>query len=182
MQLIHAIFGLLLVILGLLIWLMLMPEPALATGGPHALFPAMNAGGDGLARLNGAVQVVGWLGACCFLMMLLLTALGVRAQRRDGLFWLLMSLVALVSQWVWWAMYYSYLDFLRTGDLQLMFGYPAATAWMLFGVWLSGALLCVIYIFGFRRFIFTAEDEAAYEALRSEAAVPRVVEPAAERR
>lgn len=179
MQLIHAILALLLVILGLLVWLMLIPEPALATGAPHSLFPAMNAGGDGLARLQGATLPIGWLGACCFLMMLLLTALGVQPARRSGGFWLLMLLVTVATQWVWWAMYGSYLRYLETGELTLLLGYPTATAWMLFGVWLAGTGLCLIYVIGFRRFIFTAEDEAAYEALRAQAEVPRAEVPTA---
>jgi hypothetical protein len=49
---------------------------------------------------------------------------------------------------------------------------------MLFGVWSSGALFCLIYIIGFRRFVFTAEDEAAYEALRARSATPRAERPA----
>jgi hypothetical protein len=44
---------------------------------------------------------------------------------------------------------------------------------MLYGVWISGMVLAGIYVFGFRRYIFSREDEAEYEALRAEAAVPR---------
>ena len=173
MRLIHWILAVLLLILGLLVWLMLIPGPSLSTGGPHPHFPGMNVGGDGLARLAGGVWIVYALGVAVNVLIILLVALGVRADRRRGLFRVLLSGVGLLMQYVWWAMYTGYLDYLRGNPTGEFLGFPAATAWMLFAVWLTGALLCLIYVVGFRRFIFTAQDEAAYEALRAEADVPR---------
>jgi hypothetical protein len=70
-------------------------------------------------------------------------------------------------------MYLSYLDFLRSGETAFVLSFPIATSWMLYGVWVSGMVLAGIYVFGFRRYIFSLEDEAEYEALRAQAAVPR---------
>jgi hypothetical protein len=172
-KLIHAIYGLLLAILALLGWLMILPEPTLVTGAPHPLFPGMNMGGDGAARLGHASRVIGVLGSLIMLLMQALPMLGVSARRRDGAFWVLMAVVACAAQGTWWAMYLGYLAFLETGETRFVFGFPVPTTWMLFGVWSSGALFCLIYIIGFRRFVFTAEDEAAYEALRAHSATPR---------
>jgi len=172
-RLIHAILALLLLILSLLLWLMVIPEPALSTGGTHTIFPGMNSGGDGLARLGEAVGPIGLLGAASFLMMILLTALGVREERRDRVFWLLMTGIAVLTQYVWWTLYSSYLDYLHTAKLGLALGFPVPTSWMLFGVWTSGACLCLLYVFGFRRFILNGDDEAAYEKLRAQAETPR---------
>ena len=174
MRLIHWILAILLLIIGLLVWLMLIPGPSLTTGGPHPHFPGMNVGGDGLARLGGGVWIVYALGVAVNVLIVLLVALGVRADHRQGLFRVLLSAVGMLMQYVWWAMYASYLDYLLGNPTGEFLGIPAATAWMLFAVWLTGALLCVVYVVGFRRFIFTEEDEAAYEALRAEAGVPRV--------
>ena len=44
---------------------------------------------------------------------------------------------------------------------------------VLFGVFLGGSYLCGLYIWGFRRFVYTAEDEQVYESLRASAAEPR---------
>jgi len=175
LNLINAILGLVLVIAGLLISLMLIDEPAFSTGLAHELYTGMNAGGDGLARLGAAAGLVGWLGAAIMLLMALMPALGVRVERRSALFWMLMAVVMAAGQWVWWSMYLGYLDFLRSGEPNYVLSFPAATSWMLYGVWLAGSLLSLIYIFGFRRFILSHEDEAEYEALRAEAEVPRVM-------
>lgn len=177
MRLIHVIYGLLLAILALLCWLMILPEPDLVTGAPHPVFPGMNVGGDGAARLGSASGVIGVLGGLIMLLMQALPMLGVSERRRDGAFWVLMAVVACAAQGTWWAMYLGYLSYLATGETRFAFGFPVPTTWMLFGVWSSGALFCLIYIVGFRRFVFTAEDEAAYEALRAQSASPRVERP-----
>ena len=176
MRPIYLIYGLLLAQLTLLGYLMLVDEPELATGAPHAQFVGMNVGGDGLARLGSAGAVIGAIGGLSVAVMLLLVTLGVNASRRTVLFWLLIAVVALASQGVWWAMYLGYLSFLETGQVPFVLGFPLPTSWMLYGVWGSGALLSLVYIFGFRRFIFTEDDEAAYEALRAAAEVPRAPE------
>ncbi len=174
MQLIHAVLGLLLVVLGLLIALMVIDEPAFSTGAAHGLYAGMNVGGDGLVRLGSATWLIGWLGATSMLLMVLLSAFGVRAERRSGVFWVLIVIAAAGAEFVWWSMYLEYLAFLRTGDANFVLSFPAATSWMLYGVWLSGAVLALIYIFGFRHFVFTHADEAAYEALRADAETPRL--------
>jgi len=172
-RLIHVIYGLLLAILALLCWLMMLPEPDFVTGAPHPIFPGMNVGGDGAARLGHASAAIGVLGGLIMLLMQALPMLGVSERRRDGAFWVLMAVVAGAAQGTWWAMYLGYLAFLATGETRFVFGFPVPTTWMLFGVWSSGALFCLIYIIGFRRFVFTPEDEAAYEALRARSATPR---------
>ncbi len=177
MRLIHLVALILYTMLGLLAWLLLLPEPDLATGVTHAQFPGMNAGGDGRHRLGAATVPIFGIGALTMLLMALLPALGVQPRHRDRVFAGLLVLVIGAGQIVWWFMFTGYLDFHATGEPRYTLGFPAATSWMLFGVWLAGALLCFIYVIGFRRFVLTEEDEAAYEALRAEAAVPRVPPP-----
>ena len=173
LQLIHVLLLGLLVIAGCLIALILISEPQFTTGLPHPQYQAMNIGGDGLARLGDAVGLIGALGGIMVLMMVLFCALGVRPQRRSWDFWALMMVAVVAAQFVWWSMYLSYLDFLRTGETEFVLSFPVATSWMLYGVWISGMVLAGIYVFGFRRYIFSFEDEAEYEALRAQAAVPR---------
>ena len=84
-----------------------------------------------------------------------------------------MLIAVLAAQFVWWSMYLGYVDFLRSGDVPFALGFPVPTSWMLFGVWCAGMVLAAVYIFGFRRYVFTAADEAEYEALRAAAQTPR---------
>ena len=58
-----------------------------------------------------------------------------------------------------------YVQYLQTGNTFLLLGFPAPTAMMMFGCWGSAFLYTVIYIWGFDSFIFTPEDEVAFEAL-----------------
>ena len=173
MRLIHVILALLLAILALLVTLLVQGGPAGATGVAHPLIPGMNVGGDGLARLGG----MGWLMAALQTLVLLLIhallALGVSPRHRTAAFWGFVALGAGLSLAVGWGMYLSYLAYLADGSGPLLFGYPLSTALMLFGVFLAGSYFCGLYIWGFRRFIFPEEDEAAYEALRAEALTPR---------
>ncbi|MEM8768042.1 MAG: hypothetical protein AAGE43_11385 [Pseudomonadota bacterium] len=172
-RLIHGILALLLAILGVLIALLIQGGPEAATGAAHPQIPGMNVGGDGLARLGG----MGWLMATLQTLVLLLIhallALGVSERHRTSVFWVLVAVGAALSMAVWWGMYLSYVTYLADGTGPLLFGYPVSTALMLFGVFLAGSYFCGLYIWGFRRFIFPEEDEAAYEALRAEALTPR---------
>ncbi len=174
MRLMYLLFALVLAMLGMLIWIMLLPEPALSTGGPHPDLAQMNAGGDGLARLGDTVAILYWLQAVAQFFMILLIALGVHEAKRTALFWSVIGAILLLSLGVWTALYLSYLGYLDTGETGYLLGFPTATSVMLFGVWATGASLCLLYVAGFRRFIFSAEDEAAYEALLAEALKPSI--------
>ena len=173
MRLIHVIAVLLAVILCLLGVLMVWPEPMFVAGGAHPEIRGMNVGGDGLARLGGAHWLLFALQCSVLVLKLLLVALGVAEHHRDRTFWCWLTLIGVVVLGVWWGMYSSYLDYLHSGESPIALGFPLATAFMLFGVYTGGSLLCVLYVAGFRRFIFSEADEAAYEALRAEANAPR---------
>ena len=173
MQLIHTILLLLLAILALLVTLLFGDSPPGATGIPHDQFDAMTRGGDGLARLGGMGWAMSLIQVLTILLIHALIALGINERHRSRTFWLLLGSSAAVSLAVWLGMYFSYVSFLETGTTTWLFGFPLATFLSVFGVFLGGSYLCVIYIWGFRRFIYTVEDEAAYEALRAEAEQPR---------
>ena len=180
MRLMHAIFVLLLLLLGGLLALMALPEPAAVTGDAHPLVDGMRIGGDGLARLGGARWLIAGLQGIVILLVYALIALSVAPARRTARFWVLLGVGCGLSLAVWVAMVLTYFAVLEGRDPGELAGYPAATAFMLYGVFLAGSYLCALYSFGFRRFVLTEEDEAAYEALRARAAVPRVPEHEAE--
>ena len=169
MRLIYVVLLVLLLIAGLIGWIMVSPEPPLSTGGPHPEIAGMSVGGDGLARMGPIFSVGFALQALFVILIHLLVALGVAERNRSATFWVSLSGAGLVSLWVCWKIFSSYAQFLETGETGYFLGFPIASAWMMFGIWLSGALLAVIYVVGFRRFVFTVEDEAAYDLLEAEA-------------
>ena len=173
MRLIHVILLLLLAILGLLVTLLLGDSPAGATGQTHEQIPAMTIGGDGLARLGSLGWAISSIQVLTILLIHGLIALGISERHRSSTFWALLGSSAALSLAIWMGLYLSYIHFLETGDANLVFGYPLPTALAMFGVFIGGSYLCLIYIWGFRRFVFPEEDEAAYEALRAAAARPR---------
>ncbi len=173
MRLIHVILLLLAAILGLLLSLLLADSPAGATGQPHEQIAAMTVGGDGLARLGGLGWLMSSIQVLTILLIHALIALGISERHRSTTFWLLLGSSAVLSLLIWMGLYLSYIDFLETGRATMLLGFPLPTALALFGVFLGGSYLCVIYIWGFRRFVFPLEDEAAYEALRAAADEPR---------
>ena len=176
MKLIQAIFAVLVIILGMLVWLMLIPEPPGVGGTAHAVFPGMNIGGDGLARLGGQGPLIYALQMLTLLLTYLLVALGISEQRRSVMFWSLLMLACAVSMAIWSAIYLTYFSYLESAEIAIALGFPLPTTLMLFGIFPGGGLLCLLYIIGFRRFIYTEEDEVAYEALRARAEIPRAGE------
>lgn len=179
MRLIHVILLLLVAIGVLLVGLLFAGGPDNATGQAHATIAGMSSGGDGLARLGGMGWMMFLLQILALLLIYALIALGVAERNRTRTFWVLLGLGAALSIAIWCGLYLSYVRLLETGEMQLLFGYPLPTAFMLFGVFLGGSYLCVFYIWGFKRFIYTEADEAAYESLRARAAAPRKPDSAA---
>ena len=169
----HGILLLLVGIFCLLALLMVSGGPADATGGPHPLFPGMSSGGDGLARLDGKGWIMSSIQVLTLLLIHALIALSISERHRTPTFWLLLGACTAISLGIWFALYGAYIQYLETGSTTLVFGYPLSTALSLLGVFAGGSLLCVFYIWGFRRFVYPEADEAAYEALRAPAEQPR---------
>jgi uncharacterized membrane protein len=44
-------------------------------------------------------------------------------------------------------------------------GFPIATAWQMYGTWISAIPLIIIYSVGFRKYIFTEQDEKDFNEL-----------------
>ncbi len=178
MRLIHLIFLTLLAIFCIVAYLMLAQTPGAATGIAHSTIEGMRIGGDGLDRLGGQGPLIFVFQCLTLLLTFELIALGVAQPRRTRGFWVALGVAFLVSLAIWVGMYTTYMTFLQTGQFTTLFGFATPTTIMLLGVFTGGSVLCVLYIWGFERFIYTPEDEAAYEALRAEAQAPRVDEHA----
>ena len=164
-NLIYVIFVTVLLMAGIVIAICLADSVPNAAGLAHPQYNGMQIGGDGAERL----QHIGGLAFAfqCLLLLLIvcLCALGVSEKRRSTEFWAYMGGTFLFSVFAWWQMYSGHQAFLVTGTTNYFMGFPVATAWQVFGTWLGAIPLILLYSLGFRKFIFTDEDEQKYEEL-----------------
>lgn len=164
-KLIYVIFATVLLMAGILVAICLADSVPNGAGLAHAEFNGMRVGGDGAARLEHIGGLAFAFQALLLLLVVCLAALGVVEQRRTMELWAYMGGTLLFSLFVWWQMYSSHQAFLETGVTSYFMGFPIATAWQVYGTWLGAIPLIILYTLGFRKFIFTDEDEQKYEQL-----------------
>lgn len=169
-KLILLIFAIVLLMAGILVAICLAEQVPNGAGMAHPEFNGMQIGGDGAARL----EHIGGLAFAfqCLLLTLIvaLSALGVAEKRRSTELWAYMGGTLLFSLFVWWQMYSGHQAYLASGTSNYFMGFPVATAWQVYGTWLGAIPLIALYSLGFRKYIFTEEDEARYEQLLKEIA------------
>jgi hypothetical protein len=165
MKLIHWILVLLLIIAACTVILLFGPEPSGSTGVAHEEFTAMRAGGDGATRFLPVRMSVLILQSASILLFGALLYLGVdeRRRTRQCKAWIISGTVAFLL--IWGAILASYGRFLEMGSSEMFLGFPVATAFTVYGLWLCGFVLVLGYVIGFRTFIFSADDEARYKKL-----------------
>ena len=164
-NLIYVIFAVVLLMAGIIVAICLADSVPNAAGLAHAQFNGMQAGGDGAARLEHIGGLAFAFQALLLLLIICLAALGVAEERRSKELWAYLGGTLLLSLFVWWQMYSGHQAFLKTGVTSYFMGFPVATAWQVYGTWLGAIPLIVLYSAGFRKFIFTEEDERKYEQL-----------------
>lgn len=157
---IYALLGLLLGITIILSITFLSPEPVASHGTPHAEFDGMKVGNDGALRIKGIEVYYFLFYASTILICIVLMILGVSPRYRRKKFWMWIGGVTILVLFSWWKLYTTYMEFLATGETQLFLGFPTPTAWMIYGLWGTASIFSIMYFVGFRKFIFTYEDEA----------------------
>lgn len=167
-KLIYTIFAIVVLIAGVLIAISLAPPVANSGGLPHPDIAGMQVGGDGAARL----EYIGFLAFAfqCLLLGLVvcLCALGVSERRRTREFMIYMGSSLGLMLIVWWQMVSAHQEFLESGSTAYFMGFPIATAWQVYGTWLGAIPLILIYSIGFRKYIYTREDEEKFNSLLAE--------------
>ncbi len=151
----------------LLVALAFVPVADGATGFPHPDFAGMLQGGDGLVR-HGHLLVLGWLFAALQVgLYAAMIALG--ASRRGHLGGLAPHLIGwnLLYLAVWTGIILAYrVEF--ADPAARLGGLPLSTAMLVYGLWPVPAFYGWLYFRSFRRWIFRAEDEAAFHRLLAE--------------
>ncbi len=156
-------------LMGLLMIAMMLAETAPNSAGlPHPEHPGMQVGDDGIARLD-SIGIFAFLFQSLLLVLVVcLSLLGVSKPRRSPRLFALMGGSLVFMLFVWWQMYSGHQAFLATGETGYFMGFPTATAWQVYGTWLGAIPLVLIYSLGFRKYIYTEEDEAAFTRLLKE--------------
>ena len=162
-KIIYSIFTICLIMAGLLVAIILADTVPNAGGAPHPDLPGMQVGGDGAARLQ-------YIGGYAFLFQALLltlavclSILGVSPRYRSKEFFSYMAASLAFMLLAWWQMYSRHQAFLETGETNYFMGFPIATAWQVYGTWLGAIPLILVYSIGFRKFIYSKEDEAEFQ-------------------
>ena len=135
------------------------------TGLAHPSIPLIHVGADGMARLVGVGSWMFVFG--CLVLMLVMTFIMLGTGKHNRSRWFFISILGslLIMLFVWWHVYDGHRSFLESGKTDYFLGFPAATAWLTYGIWLSGIPLILLYSLGFRKFIYTEQDEQKFEQL-----------------
>lgn len=165
MKLILGILAGLLFVAAMVAWASLTPAGGLATGAPHPEIPNMSIGGDGAARALPILLPIYLWQVGVIVIACLLILLGLAPHRRTPVAVIGVVIVGALAIAVWTGLVLSYRDVLLTGETGYALGFPVPTAWMNYGIWLSLAGFTALYVWGFRRFIHTEEDEATFQAI-----------------
>ncbi len=169
-KLIVVIFAIVVSMAAILVAICLAESVPNGAGMAHPEFSGMQAGGDGAARLEHIGGLAFAFQSLLLLLIVCLSALGVSEEKRSPQLWAYLGGTLLFSLFVWWQMYSGHQAYLATGATNYFMGFPVATAWQVYGTWLGAIPLILIYTLGFRKFIFTVEDEQRYEQLLAELA------------
>ena len=164
-NLIYVIFAICLLMAGIVIAI-IMAEPVAGSGGvAHPEISGMQVGGDGQARLVHIGNLAYMFHTLILLLIVCLSILGVSERYRSKDFILYMSGTALLSLFCLWMMWSGHQQFMETGTTGYFMGFPIATAWQMYGTWISAIPLIIIYSVGFRKYIFTEQDEKDFNEL-----------------
>lgn len=164
----YLILVLLSIMAALTLYILQTPVPHGATGLPHATIPAMKVGGDGMARIAPISTAVYYFQHVGSLMYACLLYIGVAEHRRDNTLKVVLGAFTLFSMIVWHQLFSAYEAFYHEGSADLVWGIPVSSLWFLIGLYGSYIPAIIFYIVAFRRYFFSEEDEAAFEALVTE--------------
>lgn len=166
MKAFHWFFLLSLSFLLFIISLFFIDIPPGSTGMLHEKYATMLHGGPDTKGLSFGIGVI--IGLMVLGIFAFCLYLGNRRKGHSGP----------LSKWFWagiigyFAVYgiQVYLYWMYDAREESLFfgGYPLPTAWMIYAMWTFPLVFTVIYLLTFDSWVFTKEDEAAYEALEKE--------------
>ena len=169
MKPIYSLFLILLLALGFTIVVLVTPEPANGHGIAHLQFTGMKQVGDALGAARPVLIPGLALGVLMYLLVATLIYLSVPERKRSRPFLLSVLAALLVALLAWISLTTAYQDYLSENELTLILGFPVPTILMLLAVWLAPLCFALIFVAGFRHWIYTEEDEARFNSLMEKA-------------
>lgn len=174
MKIIHVVFVLLLAIAGITVFVLTGDAPPNATGYAHPDISGLSLGGQGAEKLSAIGDAPYYFQILVILLAGSLLYMGVPEQRRDNLLKGAFAVGVMFALSVWGMLWGGYQSYLSTGETTIIFGFPAPTNWMFWGIWGSFVAFDLFYVFAFSRYFLHPDDEAAFQALVSELAEEEV--------
>ena len=165
MRPIPVLLGLLAGLLALCALIFSIPEPVNGHGMAHHAVDGMRQAGDAWQQ-SGPVFRVGYLlGVLIYLIISALVYIGVPQSKRDRKLKLAHATATLAVLGMWSFLIYLSWQYLHSGDPMIGAAFPLPTLVMLLGLWIAPMSFTLIYVLGFRRWIFTPEDEEKFRQL-----------------
>lgn len=167
-MIVRVVFGILIAISVILAAAFSLSEPTTVYNLIHDVYPTMRRAGAGVERPVPELWI-GWaFGSLQIALFVALLALGTwKHVKRSGLgSWLLVC--GALYLLVWALLVVTYVRYRGGIDVALVLEFPLPTAIMLFVLWPFPLVFILLYTFGFKRWIFTDDDERTFQRLLSE--------------
>lgn len=133
----------------------------------HDEFPTMLQSGD--INYGSSFAILSYLfgfgviGTLCFFVFIGAYKNGKLGAIRIGL-----SIGAILYLIVYSILFMSYLSYANpNSEVQFVGGWPAPTAWMMYGMWATPLIFVMLYSFKFRDWILSEEDEKRFQELKA---------------
>lgn len=157
----YSLFGILVLLTGVLFYVLVSQPAANSTGVVHAKFATMKVGGSA-DRHQGQIA---WLGLAfavlqyAFLITSLLLGL---SRMKPAANWIaVIGSVCMAACITLFALYNGNSD----AGAEMVLGFPGSTAWMLYVLWPLPILFIVMYCLKFDDWFYTLEDRQRFEQL-----------------
>ncbi|MGV6800327.1 MAG: hypothetical protein ACWA5L_00200 [bacterium] len=168
MRIIHLILGGLIFLAIIVVYIAQQPPTGEAIGYAQSNYPGMMAGGEGAERSAPLFLPILLWQFCVIGLGIAFIIQATPVHNRTIGFYGAMFVSGLAMAASWAALMLSYKNYLISGETAYIFGFPLATSWLVYGIWLSEAFLALFYVIGFRRYVFTEENERAFAQLLAE--------------
>ena len=165
MRPIPVLLGLLAGLLALCALIFSIPEPSNGHAVAHHAVDGMRQAGDAWLQSGPVFRVGYFLGVLIYLIFSILVYIGVPQAKRDRTLRLVHSAATLAVLGMWSFLIYLSWQYLHSGDPMIGSAFPLPTLVMLLGLWIAPVSFSLIYVLGFRRWIFTPEDEEKFRQI-----------------
>ena len=86
-------------------------------------------------------------------------------KKNNNVVLLYITVATLLGVINWLAMYFSYKNYLESSSVEIFFGFPLSTNFMVYGNWLTGLVFAFIYIYYFNDVIYSDEADKKFISL-----------------